>query len=89
MTKHYEPELKHEIIRLYLEEGRTIQSLTAEYNLGKGTLRYWLKNTRKECDTHQTIAVNELARLRRQNAELRKENDFLKKAAAFFAKEVE
>lgn len=40
MTKHYEPELKHEIIRLYLEEGRTIQSLTAEYNLGKGTLRY-------------------------------------------------
>ena len=50
MTKHYEPELKQEIIRLYLEEGRTMKSLTEEYNLGKGTFRYWLKNSRKECD---------------------------------------
>lgn len=89
MTKYYEPELKQEIIRLYLEEGRTIQSLTEEYNLGKGTLRYWPKKTCKECDTHSTIARDELARLRKQNAELRKENDFLKKAAAFFAKEIE
>ena len=30
MTKHYEPELKQEIIRLYLEEGRTMKSLTEE-----------------------------------------------------------
>ena len=89
MTKYDETELKQEIIRLYLEEGRTIQSLTEEYNLGKGTLRYWLKKTCKECDTHSTIARDELARLRKQNAELRKENDFLKKAAAFFAKEIE
>lgn len=89
MTKYYEPELKQEIIRLYLEEGRTIRSLTAEYHLGKGTLRYWLKNIRKECDANQHLAVDELARLRKQNAELRKENDFLKKAAAFFAREIE
>ena len=41
MTKHYEPELKQEIIRLYLEEGRTMKSLTEEYNLGKGTFRYY------------------------------------------------
>ncbi len=89
MTKYYEPELKQEIIRLYPEEGRTIQSLTEEYHLGKGTLRYWLKKTRKECDTNSTIAMDELTRLRKQNAELHKENDFLKKAAVFFAKEIE
>lgn len=79
MIKHHEPELKQEIVRLYLEEGRTIQSLTKEYHLGKGTLRYWLKKTCKECDTNSTIAKDELTRLRKQNAELRKENDFLKK----------
>ena len=45
---HYEPELKQEIIRLYLEEGQTMKSLTEGYNLGKGILRYWLKNIRKE-----------------------------------------
>ncbi len=40
MTKHYESELKQEIIRFYLEEGRTIKILTEEYNLGKDTFRY-------------------------------------------------
>jgi transposase len=40
MVKYYEPELKQEIIRLYLEEGRTMKRLTEEYNLGKGILRY-------------------------------------------------
>ena len=89
MTKHYEPELKQEIIRLYLEEGRTMKSLTEEYNLGKGTFRYWLKNSRKECDKNMNGASEELGRLRKQNAELLKENQFLKKAAAFFAKEIE
>ena len=34
-------------------------------------------------------ASEELERLRKQNAELLKENQFLKKAAAFFAKEIE
>ena len=33
MIKHYEPELKQEIIRLYLEEGRTMKSLTEAYNI--------------------------------------------------------
>ena len=89
MNQQYEPELKQEIIRLYLEEGRTMKSLTEEYNLGKGTLRYWLKNSRKECDKNMNGASEELGRLRKQNAELRKENQFLKKAAAFFAKEID
>ena len=89
MNQNYEPEFKKEIIRLYLEEGRTVKSLTEEYQLGKGTLRYWLKHIRKECDEHTEGIPVELQQLRKQNAELRKENDFLKKAAAFFAKEIE
>ena len=89
MNQHYEPVLKQELIRLYLEEGRTMKSLTEEYNLGKGTLRYWLKNTRKECAEKSTVTGHEMERLRKQNAELRKEVQFLKKAAAFFAKELE
>lgn len=89
MKKYYEPELKQEIIRLYLEEGRTIKSLTEEYNLGNGTIRYWLKNSRKECDKTTGNDRDELMRMRKELTELRKENLFLKKAAAFFAKEIE
>jgi len=40
MNQNYEPALKKEIIRLYLEEGRTVKSLIEEYQLGKGILRY-------------------------------------------------
>lgn len=32
MKQNYEPELKQEIIRLYLEEGRTMKSLTEEFD---------------------------------------------------------
>ena len=42
-NNRYEPELKQKVLRLYLEEGRTKKSLTEEYNLGQGTLTYWLQ----------------------------------------------
>ena len=91
MSRHYEPELKQEILRLYLEEGCTKKSLTAEYNLGSGTLTYWIKQYRKECATdkakqEEADQFAENKRLRKELAELRKEIDFLKKAAAFFAR---
>ena len=49
--RRYEPELKEKVLRLHLEEGRTKKSLTQEYNLGSGTLTYWLKQRREECKT--------------------------------------
>ncbi|MBW7797538.1 transposase, partial [Streptococcus thermophilus] len=48
-NNRYELELKQKVLRLYLEEGRTKKSLTEEYNLGQGTLTYWLQQYRKEC----------------------------------------
>ena len=90
----YEPEFKDRILRLHLEEGRTQSSLTKEYGLGQGTISYWLKQHRKECQSNpqlkqQTDAYEENKRLRRELAEKDKEIAFLKKAAAFFAKEIE
>jgi len=96
MSKYnkYEPELKEKILRLYLEEGRTKKSLTEEYHIGQGTLSYWLQQRRKECQTNpiineETNAYEEIKRLRKELTETKKENDFLKKAAAFFAKEID
>ncbi|HFU3950291.1 TPA: transposase, partial [Streptococcus suis] len=78
--------LKQKVLRLYLEEGRTKKSLTEEYNLGQGTLTYWLQQYRKECDNSPTKREEsdsyEVAKkLRKEIEELKKENDFLKKAA--------
>ena len=87
----YEPELKGTVLRLYLEEGRTKKSLTEEYHLGQGTITYWLQQRRKECQTNpeikeETSTYEEIRRLRKELAQAKKENEFLKKAAAFFAK---
>ncbi len=92
--KRYTKELKNEIIQLHLKEGRTIKSLSKEYHLGSGTLQYWLKELRKECQNNPYIeeaalSFEESKKLILENRELKKENEFLKKAAAFFAKEIE
>ena len=39
----YALEIKEKVLCLYLEEGHTKKSLTEEYNLGNGTLTYWLQ----------------------------------------------
>ena len=42
-NKRYEPEFKKKMVRLVLEEGRTIASVNKEYNLGEGTVRSWIR----------------------------------------------
>jgi transposase len=93
-NKKYDPELIKKIIRLHLEDGRTIKSLNEEYKLGSGTLRYWLDKYREECKSDEKLkeeaeGYDEVKELRKKLAELEKENRFLKKAAAFFAKEID
>ena len=67
MNQNYEPEFKKKIVRLHLEEGRTLRGLAEEYGISKASISIWTKQFREEC----------------------KENYFLKKAAAFFAKEID
>lgn len=93
-NNNYDPKLKQLILRLHLEEGRSNKSLTDQYKLGRGTLTYWVKKYREECENNPTKqnesnSYEETKRLRREIEELKKENDFLKKAAAFFAKEID
>ncbi len=90
----YDPVLREKIIRLHIEDGRTIKSLTDEYSLGSGTFRYWLDKHRKECKNNpqlqnETDQMIEIQHLKKELAESQKEVAFLKKAAAFFAKEIE
>ena len=86
------PEIQEEIIRLYLEDRRSQKSLADEFGLTVHVVRRIVTNYRKECqeDQERTEKLNvmeENGRLKKQVEELQKENDFLKKAAAFFAKE--
>ena len=94
MNPHYEPEFKKKIVRLHLEEGRTLKGLADEYGVSKASISNWVNQFRNECQTNDEAKADydymkENLQLRKQLAELQKENDFLKKAAAFFAKEID
>lgn len=97
MPQMYEPEFKKKIVRLHLEEGRTYKSIYEEYGVSKSTTYKWCEEYSKECkekSQNDSTVVNdadlmrENLRLRRELEEAKKENLFLKKAAAFFAKEI-
>ena len=46
MNKHYESEFKKKIVRLHLEEGRTLNGLAAEYGIAKASICNWVKQFR-------------------------------------------
>ena len=94
MPQSYSTEFKKKIVRLHEEDGRTYKSITAEYGVSKASITNWCKELREECLSNPQAQIEydnmkELLKLKRENEELRKENLFLKKAAAFFAKEID
>lgn len=90
----YDSALRDKVIRLHLEEGRSLKSLTQEFDLGSGTAKYWVDKYRKDCSgskegIQQLEDLGVQKELLKRIEELEKENRFLKKAAAFFAKEID
>jgi len=80
-------EYRHEAARMVIDSGRTIAEVAAELGLGAQLLGKWVK-AEKEKMSPTPLSVDErgeLERLRKENAELRMDNEFLGKAAAFFA----
>lgn len=90
----YEKEFKDNLIRLHLNDGRTLKSLATEYGVNKATISNWVKAYREECQTNpiqneEKDYFKENLLLKKKLQELEKENEFLKKAAAFFAREID
>ena len=87
--KRYTKEFKEEAVKLVTEQGYT-QSVAAK-NLGiKGnSLNRWIRDSKGLTDKKpaKTAENDELARLKKENYQLRLEREILKKAAAFFANE--
>ena len=85
-------EQKEEAVRLVQASGRSVYQVALDLDLTETALRRWVQQA--EIDSGQgplgaltTEQLVELRELRRENRRLRMERDFLKKAAAFFAKE--
>lgn len=94
----YPPEFRAQLVALH-RAGRTPEALAKEFEPSEATIRTWIAQAavderaaaaapRAERSGALTTAEREeLARLRRENRQLKVERDILGKAAAWFARE--
>ena len=83
-------EYKAEVIKLAKESGKSIGKLCEELELTETSVRAWIKQHDIDAGHGPAGALTtaerqELSQLRKENRELRREKEFLGKAAAFFA----
>ena len=96
MSVRYSENFKKEVVRAYMAGDRSTVEIAADYNVAKSTISEWAKKYGEECQYKHTTAkkdendsVSEIRRLNQELREKEKEIEFLKKAAAFFAKEID
>jgi transposase len=91
VKKNFSPEFREEAVKMVIETSRPIAQVARELGIVEGTLGNWVNTYRREhAGEEPPLALNERARLReleRETRELKMENDFLKKAAAYFARD--
>lgn len=89
-TKRYAPEFRRRIVEL-VRAGRKPAELSREFGPTPWSISLWVKQQAREAgrgDGGLTVDErSELARLRRENRQLREEREILSKATAWFANE--
>jgi transposase len=98
-TKRYPPEFKERAVRmvraLRAETGQkhgTIQRVAAQLDCGVESLRLWVKQAEIDVGEAPGTSSEDAARIKaleQENRELRRANEILKRASAFFAAELD
>ena len=87
-------ELRERAVRLVAEIGEpgAVRRVAEKLGVSPDAVRYWIKNAPAELGGKNGLTcdqLEELKALRRENAELRRANEILKAASAYFAKELD
>jgi len=89
--RRFTEEFKTGAVRLVLDERRTVGAVAREPDLTPSAPSFWVTRAQADRTKGQSGLMKEereeLARLRKENRELRMERDVLKQAAAFFARD--
>lgn len=94
--KTYPKEFKLEALRLLEESGRPASDIAMELGLRRNQLYKWKEQMAKKGDVPSSKIgrpkkeeQSEVSKLRQELKRLQEENEILKKAAVFFAKELD
>ena len=91
--RKYPDELRERAVRFYFESNRPIAHVAQDLGIHKEALRQWVRQAEADRgvrrDLLKTDEREELKRLRKENAELRRANAILKDASVYFAQELD
>ena len=90
--RSFTPEFKAEIVGLCQQGDRSVGQVAKDFDLTETAVRGWVKQAERDAGTRSdgglaSAEQQEMARLRRENRQLREDVEILKRATAFFAQE--
>src|SRR3954470_15510515 len=95
----YPPEMRERAVRMvfdhqeeYSSQWKAIESISAKLSINHETLRQWVRRAETDAGQRPGLTTDERARMReleRENRELRRANEILKAASAFFGAELD
>jgi len=94
-SKRYSPEIRERAVRMVFEQRKeyssqwaTVQSISSKIGCTGETLRRWIQQSERDQGTRAGMTTEDRDRLKtleRENRELKRANEILRKASAFFA----
>jgi len=88
--RKFSPQFKAEAVQLVIGSGRPVAEVARDLEINDGTLANWVNGWRRDNpEPEKALTPVERARVAEMEDEMRRlrmENEFLKKAAAFFAR---
>jgi transposase len=88
--RKFDTDFKEGAVRLVRETGRPIAQVARDLGINEGTLANWVNADRRRRGDGPELGEDEraeLARLRKENAELAMERDVLKRSVALWVKD--
>lgn len=91
--RRYDPEVLRRAVELVKRSGRPVARVAAELGIGSESLRKPVRAAEAESGERPDLPtkqeLEEIRRLKRENDELRRTNEILKLASAYFAQELD
>ena len=90
MPKRFPPEFKRDVVAVARRGDLSVAEVAVDFGVAEETVRRWMRQADIDDgikDGLTTAEQEEVVRLRRANRRLEMENEILRRAAAYFAKD--